>query len=102
MRDDRLREILSIGPGAEEARRASSRARKRAIAEYEAGPRRRSWRPALAAGLAMLLIAGAWVIQRPADRDAAGPAAQGGRIEMRLQLSDGTRVNWVVDDRYAL
>lgn len=101
MRDDRLREILSVGPGSEETGWRSARARKRAIAEYQAAPRQSSWRPAMAAALAMLL-AGAWFLQRPLAPGAAGTAAEGRRIEMRMQLSDGTRVNWVMDDRYAL
>jgi hypothetical protein len=101
MRDDRLREILSVGPGAEETGARSARARKRAIAQYEAKPRRSIWRPALAAGLAMLL-AGVWAVHKPADPDGPGAATEGQRIEMKLQLSDGTRVNWVMDDRYAL
>jgi hypothetical protein len=101
MRDDRLREILSVTPGAEEERLRSARARKRAIAGYDSRPRQSHWRVSVAvAGLAILLV-GAWIAQRSAHPD-GGAAAEQRRIEMRLQLSDGTRVNWVIDGRYAL
>lgn len=102
MRVDRLREILSVAPAAEEEERLrSARARKRAISEYEAGPRQSCWRVSVAgAGVAILLV-GAWIAQRPAHPD-GGAAAEHRRIEMRLQLSDGTRVNWVIDGHYAL
>jgi len=101
MRDDRLREILSAGPGAEQTEWRSARARKRAITEYKASPPRTIWRPVLAAGLA-LLLGGIWFVERPAAPGLPGSATEKRRIEMQLQLSDGTRVNWVMDDRYAL
>ena len=99
MRDDRLREILSVGPAADDVTARSRRARRRAMEAYDEAPRV-SWSPAIAAGLAAL-VAGIWLAQGP-EIAPERPAAEGRRIEMKLQLSDGTRVNWVMDDRYAL
>jgi hypothetical protein len=98
MRDDRLREILTVGPAPDEVAARSRRARRRAIAAYDAQPRW-SWRPAIAAGF-VTLLAGVWLAQAPVSPES--PALEERRIEMKLQLSDGTRVNWVMDDRYAL
>jgi len=101
MRDGRLREILSVGPSAEQTELRSARARKRAITGYKASPPRTFWHPVLAAGLA-LLLGGIWFVEKPAAPGLTDSATDSRRIEVQLQLSDGTRVNWVMDDRYAL
>lgn len=103
MSDERLREILSVEPGADEVAFRSRRARRRALEAYETIKPQRRWRAALAAGFA-IVFAGTLLLRGPAAvaPQASSPSQAGRRVEMRLQLSDGTRVNWVMDDRYAL
>jgi len=103
MSDDRLREILSVRVAADEEASRSERARKRAMAAYETAPRQHRWQPFMAAAALAIVLAGTWITQRSSGRPGAADAsAERPRIEMRMQLSDGTRVNWVIDNRYAL
>ncbi len=102
MSDDRLKQILSVRPSEDDVTLRSARARKWAIASYRPDPQRGWWhRSVAAAALASLLLV-AWTVQEPTD--SVSPDANGNRprMEMKLQLSDGTQVTWVIDERYAL
>lgn len=108
MSEDRLRELLSTLPAPEEIATRAERARRRALAAT-GRPRRARLRWAWAAVTALLvaLVAGGgwWQQGRRAAPAPTPPAASGlhqDRLEFRLVLSDGTRVQWILDENFSL
>jgi ferric-dicitrate binding protein FerR (iron transport regulator) len=102
MMEERWRRQIRVEPDSVTAQASADRARKRALARFGQTTRSRSllgW-PAvtIAAGFTFIL----WVttLVAPLQRPPAAPDAQPTRVQ--FVLSDGTKVQWVFSDRFAL
>ena len=99
MTDERWKQRISIEPDIEAASAAATRARKLALKRLdEAGPSRSPPRWPAAAMVAVTLLLG--IVFAIAPERSEAPVQQSSKAQ--FVLSDGTKVQWVFNDRFAL
>ena len=129
MKDQKLRQLLSILPEEPDLGTRAARARGRALSRLDhsqPAPRRWLWVPAMALavvlGIGAMWISRIWTVQplvlqpavpviaqvpltlpapAPPPRKAAPPLKQD-RLQVQWVLSDGTRVLWTFDKDFSL
>jgi hypothetical protein len=112
MSDDRLRELLAAQPGSHEVAERAQRAREKALQRLPPAVTRKRERPVAwirlsAAAAAALSLGLLWVsaprgtgIPAPEPVAVVQPAQP--PLQVRMTLSDGTKVVWTLDDRFSM
>jgi len=101
-------EMIRMQPDARVVAERSARARLRALAAWKrpgSKPVRRQWPGAVlafsASVAAALLLLSTPSLQPPLPAPAAAPS-EPQRLVMKMQLSDGTQLQWTFDDRFSM
>ena len=103
MTEERWRQRIQVEPDIVTAHASADRARRKALQRFDQVSRSRSllgW-PAIAMAVAFTLIL--WMAMVSPPVEAPPPAvSEGHPTRVQFVLSDGTKVQWVFSDRFAL